>query len=148
MKKTLALLTVMSAFAATPAFAEDVIFNGTVESSCTIAVTSPGSLTANPAVNELASGSGGAGKFSITANATIFKLDVANPGSWDAQPAATPTSFAASAFLDGFEATQGADVDVPNGTTDGTVELTATAVGATTTFPNGAYTATVEITCS
>jgi len=146
MKKTLALLTVMSAFTAAPAFAEDVIFNGTVDSACTITVTSPGSLTANAAVTELASGAAGAGTFSITANASIFNLAVTDPTGWDAEPATTATTFASSAFLLGDEATEGSDISVPNGTTEGTVELTATATSGT--FPNGTYTATVDIICS
>jgi hypothetical protein len=146
MKKTLALLTVLSAFTASPAFAADVEFNGSVSSSCTIDNIVAGTLTANPGVTELASGASGAGSFDISANATIFTLSVSNPSGWDNEPGTTPTTFAASADLAGNTATPGSSVVVPNGDTTGSVGLTATANSGT--FPNGSYTATVTITCS
>lgn len=147
MKKTLALMTVLSAFAAAPAFAEDVEFSATVASSCTIDNISNGTLAVNAAVDQLASGGTGDGSFDVTANATIFSLAVSNPTGWDAEPAGTPaTTFSASATLAGNTATPGSAVAVPDTTTTGSVALTADA--DTGTFPNGSYTATVVITCS
>ncbi len=147
MKKTLALMTVLSAFAAAPAFAADVEFSANVASSCTIDNVSNGTLTANVAVDQLASGGAGDGSFDVTANASIFNLSVSNPTGWGASPAATPaTTFSASATIGTATATPGSDISVPNGSSSGTVALTADA--DTGTFPNGAYEATVVVTCS
>lgn len=146
MKKTLALMTVLSAFAATPAFAADVDFTANVNSQCTIDNVVAGSLTASVDVTTLASGSAGAGTFDISTNASIFTLAVSNPSGWTTEPGTTATTFAASAILGAATATPGNDIAVPNGDTSGSVELTATADSGT--FPNGSYAATVVITCS
>lgn len=146
MKKTLALLTVLSAFTASPAFAETVIFNGTVDSTCTITGVNGGTLAANTTANELNSTLGGAGSFSIAANASIFTLAVSDPTGWDTSPTGTPaTTFVASATLGTDTAFDSAPIAVPVGSTPGAVNLAATTAG---TFPNGSYTATVTITCS
>ena len=147
MKKTLALMTVLSSIAATPALAADVEFNATVDSQCTIGGVVGGTLTANAAVDQLSSGATGAGTFDVTANATIFTLAVSDPTAWDLDPGSVPTtSFASSATLGTETATPSSPVNVPNGTTSGTVDLTAS-VDPGFTFPNGSYTATVVLTC-
>lgn len=146
MKKTLALLTVMSAFATAPAFAETVEFNGTVSSACTITGVNNGTLAANAAVNQLDSTLGTPGSFDIAANASIFTLAVSDPTGWDTSPTATPTTtFSATASIGTATATPTSSIAVPVGTNPGSVSLAASTTG---TFPNGPYTATVTITCS
>ena len=124
MKKTLALMTMMSAFAATPALAEDVPFSGTVSSTCTIDNINAGSLGVNGDASVLSSSMAGGtpGSADVTANSNLFNLTVTDPTGWSSGTAAP----AGSTFVSSTTF---------NGSTFG--------AGA-----NDSYTAIVQLTCS
>lgn len=149
MKKTLALLTLMSAFATAPAFAEDVEFTANVSSSCGISVITNGTLGVNGDASVLSSTNvgGSSGVAEITANSNLFDLAVTDPTAFSAGSAPVGTTFASSTDFNGGTILGGADASVPVGTTTATVDLTVDA-GTGNSFANGSYTALVTLICS
>ncbi|MDZ7824179.1 MAG: hypothetical protein U5K75_09195 [Ahrensia sp.] len=147
MKKTLALMTVLSAIAATPAFAADVEFNGTVATSCTL-VAAPGSLTQNANATVLASGTAGEGTVTVTTNSNNFGVTLGN-ASWTSTPSAYSgtTTFVTTGQI-------GSATAVASGTAMPVVDTNVIKVNVTATkdgggsFQDGAYTALVVATCS
>ncbi|MEM8540765.1 MAG: hypothetical protein AAGF25_07400 [Pseudomonadota bacterium] len=150
MKKTLALLTVMSAFAATPAFAADVEFTATVASTCTIDNLNAGSLGVNGDASVLSStiGTGSSGTADVTANSNLFTLTVTDPSSFEAGAPAVPagTTWVSSTDFNGSTFGEASPQVVPATTTQATVDLAVTAGSGS--FANGSYTALVTLTCS
>lgn len=150
MKKTLALLTVMSAFAAAPAFAEDVEFTATVTSTCTIDNLNAGTLDVNGDASVLSSsiGTGSAGTADVTANSNLFTLTVSDPSAFEAGAPAVPTgtTWVSTTNFNGSDFGEGSAQVVPATNTQATVDLVVTAGSGS--FANGSYTALVTLTCS
>ena len=129
MKKTLALLTIMSAITTTPALAVDagVPFNGSVLATCTIDVTNSGSMASINNATVLSSKSGSAGLATITTTGHNFEASVANP------PAANFTQTSGTGYTPG-DATLVADMTVLGGASSGNY---AAASAARPPYPPG-----------
>lgn len=80
--RTLALLTLVSLVAATPAYAGDVDLNGTVTDSCSVNLGSPGTLTLSNTNTVLGSEEtgGSAATFTVTSSGTAPIVWFATPG--------------------------------------------------------------------
>ena len=160
MKKTLALLTIMSAFTAAPAFAAtgDVIFSGRVDATCTITGITNGTMIPNATNDVLSSKAGGSavsGGAVVNVTGYNFNASVANPTdfTWADNGTAGPgaaapvtPSLAAEMTFDTVTYAAGVTAPLTNLLTNVKVDLVATAA-PNTSFTNGTYSATVVLTC-
>jgi hypothetical protein len=137
------------AFAATA----NVPFSGIVVSTCTLAVTSPGTLAASSNYTVLSStqAGGSSGAVTIVSTGTAFKVSATAPSSFTVSPADgnTNTSFQAH-----YQATGATSIGTQLGTTQSTlnsgitnltVDLAATKSSGV--FSQGAYTSEVIVRC-
>ncbi|MEO1745948.1 MAG: hypothetical protein AAFR13_05390 [Pseudomonadota bacterium] len=153
MKKLLIAMGVATVAMTSNAFAQDVQFNGTVATSCTIDNIVNGSLVAASSGNVLTSTTQptDAGSADVTATGFGYDITATAPTAWEA--ASTGTTAAASYDVDmsvggGAAVNAATPVSVTPGSAVGvTVDLTATAA-ASTSFENGTYVAVVTLTCS
>jgi hypothetical protein len=137
MKNFVKIAIVAAAFAAPmQAQAADVLFDATVDNSCTISNVANGEMVQDAAGTELSSlGGGTSGSADVTATTTDFDVYTDAPTAWTTEPGSAPaTTFVAShsAYTPSV------------GTSPVTVDLVATAA---TSFPTGAYSATVVLRC-
>ena len=140
------------------AVTDNVIFNGTVTHTCTIAVNSGGTMVADGGFQNLGStiGAGVAGDATISATGNTFQVSIDTPNSFDTQPAADTTgeTFTGSFVATGATSASGAAAGGANsggstlnaGNTDVSVDLVAAKSG-TDVFEAGAYQATVVLRC-
>ena len=157
--KTALASAIALAALATPSFAADVEFSGTIAddaNTCTLSNIDNGALSANGDFTVLETASlADEGGITATATSPNFRITVAPPTQWDSKGDAytETTTFQTKFDLDGDVDASGnpkgylsSSQKLKSGDTDVKIQLKATANNAAT-FTPGTYTATVVVTC-
>lgn len=154
MKNALKTIVAVAALVPAQAFAAtgNIPFNGSVTDTCMITVGNPGTIMPNAGYTALSSKESGgvAGTAQILTTGNAYAVTAEAPSSWTSAPtSAAAATFAAEYDLSGANTASnvagGTGTTLAHGTTDVSVDLTATLPSGT--YESGTYAATVVLRC-